>query len=66
MKIKPMMNGEIINLVRCNVMLGQNDQCTNEAVSTFKCVIDVVSKGMQEHNVHVCEKHKRHFEERNL
>jgi len=51
---------------RCNIMLGQNDQCTNEAVSTFKCVIDVVSKGLQEHNVHVCEKHKRHFEERNL
>ena len=41
-------------------------KCTNDAIVTYKCVIDVENKGLQEHDVHVCQQHRRHFDEENL
>ena len=65
MKMMLMMNGEITNLDKCNVMIG-DIKCTNDSVVTYKCMIDVKNKGLQEHDVHVCQQHRRHFDEENL
>lgn len=39
--------------------------CGRDADNTYTCIVDVQGEE-QIHKIHVCYKHKRHFEERNL
>lgn len=55
----------MINMEKCMVMINDTDSCQNYSIVKYECIIEVNGKD-EKHTVHVCEKHKRHFEDKNF
>ena len=55
----------VVMIENCMVVI-EGEVCGKQAVATYRCLIGIKGRADEEHDIHVCEKHKRHFEENNI